>query len=63
LAGFAANMTLVGEVTYKIGSEHKGYKAGEAWSAPAGIAVEEENSSAATARVFRTSLLPKAAGR
>ena len=63
LAGFAANMTLAGQVTYTIGSEFKVYKAGDAWSAPAGTALEEENSSAATARVFRTSLLPKAAGR
>src|SRR6266403_5527668 len=59
LAGLTANMTIRGEVTYKIGSELKVYKAGDAWSAPAGTPVEEENSSAGTARVFRTSLLPK----
>ena len=63
LASFAANMTLAGEVTYRIGSELKVNKAGDAWSAPAGTSVEEANSSAATARVFRIYLLPKPTGR
>jgi quercetin dioxygenase-like cupin family protein len=59
LAGFTASLVLTAEVTYKIGPELKVYKAGEAWSAPAGTLVGEENSSADTARVFTTSLLPR----
>jgi quercetin dioxygenase-like cupin family protein len=63
LAGFTANLVLAGEVTYKVGSELKPYQAGEAWSAGTGTLVGEQNGSAATARVFTTSLLPRGTGR
>jgi hypothetical protein len=43
--------------------ELKPYKAGEAWSAGTGTLVGEQNGSAATARVFTTSLLPRGTGR
>src|SRR6266853_2989199 len=56
--GFTANIVIAGEVTYQIGGERKVYQAGEAWSAPAGTLVGEENRSAGTARVFTTHLLP-----
>src|SRR5882724_2334898 len=58
LAGFTANLVLAGEVTYKVGPELKPYQAGQAWSAGTGTSVGEQNGSAATARVFTTSLLP-----
>jgi quercetin dioxygenase-like cupin family protein len=61
--GFTANIVLAGEVTYKIGGERKVYKAGEAWSAPAGTLVGEENRSGSMARVFTTYLLPRGTGR
>jgi quercetin dioxygenase-like cupin family protein len=61
--GFTANLIMAGEVTCRIGGERKLYKAGEAWSAPAGTLLGEENSSASTARVFTTYLLPRGAGR
>src|SRR5262249_6009959 len=61
--GFTANLIMAGEVTCRIGGERKLYKAGEAWSAPAGTFLGEENSSASTARVFTTYLLPRGAGR
>jgi len=63
LAGFTANLVLAGEVTYKVGPELKPYQAGEAWSAGTGTLVGEQNGSAATARVFTTSLLPRGTGR
>jgi quercetin dioxygenase-like cupin family protein len=63
LAGFTANLVLAGEVTYKVGPELKPYQAGQAWSAPAGTLVGEQNGSAATARVFTTSLLPRETAR
>jgi quercetin dioxygenase-like cupin family protein len=63
LAGFTANLVLAGDVTYKVGPELKPYKAGEAWSAGTGALVGEQNGSAATARVFTTSLLPRGTGR
>jgi quercetin dioxygenase-like cupin family protein len=61
--GFTANIVIAGEVTYQIGGERKVYQAGEAWSAPAGTLVGEENRSAGTARVFTTYLLPRGTGR
>jgi len=61
--GFATNIIIAGEVAYQIGGEHKVYKAGEAWSAPAGTLVGEENRSASTARVFTTNLLPRGTTR
>jgi quercetin dioxygenase-like cupin family protein len=61
--GFTANIVVAGEVTYQIGGERKVYRAGEAWSAPAGTLVGEENRSAGTARVFSTHLLPRGTGR
>jgi quercetin dioxygenase-like cupin family protein len=63
LAGFTANLVLAGEVTYKVGPELKPYQAGQAWSAPAGTLVGEQNGSAATARVFTISLLPRETAR
>src|SRR5262245_24894229 len=57
LAGFTANLVLSGEVT--VGPELKSYQAGQAWSAGAGALVGEQNGSAATARIFTTSLLPR----
>jgi quercetin dioxygenase-like cupin family protein len=63
LAGFTANLVLAGEVTYKLGPEIKSYEAGEAWSAPAGTLVGEENKSTETPRLFTTSLLPRESGR
>jgi quercetin dioxygenase-like cupin family protein len=63
LAGVIANLVLAGEVTYKLGAEIKSYKAGEAWSAPAGTLVGEQNKSTETARLFTTSLLPRESGR
>jgi quercetin dioxygenase-like cupin family protein len=62
-AGFMANLTIAGEMTYKVGPERKAYKAGDAWSAPAGTLVGEENRSAGTARVFTTHLLPRGTDR
>ena len=59
LAGFVASIVLDGEVAYKIGPELKVYKPGEAWSAPAGTVVGEENKSAVSARVFASYLLPR----
>lgn len=59
LAGFIANIVLQGDVAYKIGPELKVYKPGEAWSAPAGTIVGEENKSAVSARVFASYLLPR----
>jgi len=59
LAGFIANIVLAGEVAYKIGPELKVYKPGEAWSAPAGTIVGDENKSAVSARVFASYLLPR----
>jgi quercetin dioxygenase-like cupin family protein len=61
--GFTTNIVVAGEVTYQIGGERKVYQAGEAWSAPAGALVGEENRSAGTARVFTTHLLPRGTGR
>jgi quercetin dioxygenase-like cupin family protein len=63
LAGFAASITVAGEVAFKIGPELKLHTAGEAWSALAGTMVGEENRSAGTARVFITYLLPKGTPR
>jgi quercetin dioxygenase-like cupin family protein len=59
LAGFTAAIVIAGEVAYKIGPELKLYKSGEAWSAPAGTLVGDENKSAVTARVFTSYLLPR----
>src|SRR6266567_4185567 len=59
--GFTANIIIAGEVTCQIGAERKVHKAGEAWSAPAGTLLGEENTSASTARVFTTYLLPRGA--
>ena len=56
---FTANIVIAGEVAYKIGPELKVYKSGEAWSAPAGTVVGDENKSAASARVFTSYLLPR----
>ncbi len=61
--GFTANIIIAGEVTCQIGAERKVHKAGEAWLAPAGTLLGEENTSASTARVFTTYLLPRGAGR
>jgi quercetin dioxygenase-like cupin family protein len=61
--GFMAHMVMEGDVTYQIGTERKTYKAGDAWSAPAGARVTEENASAGKARVFTTYLLPRATSR
>lgn len=57
--GFTASIVLTGDVIYTIGGEQKNYKAGQAWSAPPGTLVTEENRSGTTARVFTTYLLPK----
>src|SRR5262249_11856474 len=62
-AACTENLIMAGEVPCRIGGERKLYKAGEAWSAPAGTLLGEENSSASTARVFATYLLPRGAGR
>ena len=59
--GFVAGVVMGGEITYQLGGERKSYKAGEAWSAPAGALVVEENVSASVARVFTTYLLPSTA--
>jgi hypothetical protein len=61
--GFTANIIVAGEVACRLGGERKVYKAGEAWSAPAGTLIGEENRSASTARVFTTHLLPRGTGR
>ena len=61
--GFTANIIIAGEVARRLGGDRKVYKAGEAWSAPAGTLIGEENRSAGTARVFTTSLLPRGSGR
>lgn len=61
--GFMANIVLTSEVTYMIGVEQKNYKSGQAWSAPPGTLVSEENRSGTTARVFTTYLLPKGSSR
>jgi quercetin dioxygenase-like cupin family protein len=61
--GFTANIIIAGEVMCRLGGEHKVYIAGEAWSAPAGTLIGEENRSASTARVFTTHLLPRGTGR
>ena len=61
--GFVASMVTDGKITYQLGGERKSYKAGEAWSAPAGTLVVEENISASVARVFTTYLLPSRSGR
>lgn len=63
LAGFTATLIVAGEVTYKIGSERKLFKAGEASSARAGTLVEEENRSTETSRLFTASLLPTGSAR
>jgi quercetin dioxygenase-like cupin family protein len=62
-AGFTANIVIAGELTYRIGGDRKVYKTGDAWSAPAGTLVGEENRSAGTARVFTTHLLPRGTDR
>jgi quercetin dioxygenase-like cupin family protein len=59
LAGFTANIVMASEVAYKIGPELKVYKSGEAWSAPAGTIVGDENKSTVSARVFTSYLLPR----
>jgi len=59
LGGFTANIVMAGEVAYKIGPELKVYKSGDAWSAPAGTIVGDENKSTVSARVFTTYLLPR----
>jgi quercetin dioxygenase-like cupin family protein len=61
--GFIAKIVLTGEVAYTIGAEQKDYKAGQAWSAPPGTLVTEENKSGTAARVFATYLLPRGSGR
>ena len=61
--GFTANIIIAGEVARRLGGDRKVYKAGEAWSAPAGTLIGEENRSASTARVFTTYLLPRGTGR
>jgi quercetin dioxygenase-like cupin family protein len=61
--GFMSIIIMAGEVTYKIGTEGKVRKAGEAFSLPAGIRFAEENKSATTARVFTTYLTPKRTNR
>jgi quercetin dioxygenase-like cupin family protein len=60
--GFMSIIILAGEVAYKIGTEGKVRKAGEAFSVPAGARFAEENRSATTARVFTTCLTPKRSG-
>ena len=60
--GFTANIIIAG-VARRLGGERKVYKAGEAWSAPAGTLIGEENRSASTARVFTTKLLPRGTAR
>ena len=59
LPGFTANIVIAGEVAYKIGSELKLYKSGQAWSVRAGAIVGDENKSAVSARVFTSYLLPR----
>jgi quercetin dioxygenase-like cupin family protein len=61
--GFMSIIIIAGKVTYKIGTEGKVRKAGEAFSMPAGARFAEENRSATTARVFTTSLTPKRTDR
>jgi len=60
--GFTSIIMIAGEVTYKIGTDGKVRKAGEAFSLPAGARFAEENGSATTARVFTTCLTPKRSG-
>jgi quercetin dioxygenase-like cupin family protein len=62
-SAFVASIVVDGEVAYKIGVERKKYKAGEAWSAHAGIPITEENASSNAARVFATYLLARGTGR
>ncbi len=54
-AGFTATVLMEGEVGYGVGATLKTYRAGESWSAPAGVVVREGN--ADKARVFTTHLL------
>jgi quercetin dioxygenase-like cupin family protein len=63
LDGFAASVVVAGEVTYQIGAQRSTYRAGEAWFAPAGTLVTEENGSHSAAQVFTTYLLPSRIGR
>jgi quercetin dioxygenase-like cupin family protein len=58
---FMTNMVIAGQVTYDIGGKTKTYLAGEAWSADAKVAINEENRSDGTARVLTTYLVSKMA--
>jgi quercetin dioxygenase-like cupin family protein len=59
--GFLFAIVIDGEVTYGIDGQRKQYRAGEVFSAPAGIFIREENDSNRTVRVFTTHLVPRAA--
>ena len=59
--GFVATIVVEGELFYTVNGNEKSYKAGEAWSARAGLPVEGENLSNRDARIFTTYLLPKGA--
>jgi quercetin dioxygenase-like cupin family protein len=59
--GFAADLIMEGEVTYRIGPNGKSYKPGDAWMAQAGTVVTEENNMPKQARVFRSYLVRKGA--
>jgi len=59
--GFAADLIMEGEVTYRIGPNRKSYKPGDAWMAQAGTVVTEENNTPKRARVFRSYLVRKGA--
>ena len=61
--GFMSIIIMTGEVTYRIGTEGKVRKAGEAFSVPAGARFAEENRSATAARVFTTCLTLKRTNR
>ena len=57
--GFAGNLVMDGTVAYRIGSNRRPYKPGDAWMAQAGTVVTEEIGT--PARMFRSHLVPKGA--
>ena len=59
--GFAVDLIMQGEVSYRIGRDRKSYKRGDAWMAQAGTVVTEENNMPKQARVFRSYLVRKGA--
>jgi quercetin dioxygenase-like cupin family protein len=59
--GFVAAVVIDGEVTYQVGGDRKQFRDGEAFSAPAGTRITEDNRSNRSARVFISQLLPTSA--